>query len=109
MVAFSSVLLALGSVASVLASPVNMTEGGALNLITRATSPGTGTHDGFFYSFWTDGQGQVTYNNEVSSKSCPVLRLYIDYIRLVASTPSHGTTLTTSLLAKAGTQEVPVL
>jgi endo-1,4-beta-xylanase len=65
MVAFSSVLLALGSVASVLASPVNITEAATLNLITRATSPGTGTHDGFFYSYWTDGKGSITYNNEV--------------------------------------------
>lgn len=66
MVAFSSVLLALGSVASVLASPVNLTDSAMVNLITRATSPGTGTHDGFFYSYWTDGKGSVTYNNEVS-------------------------------------------
>ncbi|PVI05575.1 glycoside hydrolase family 11 protein [Periconia macrospinosa] len=67
MVAISSVLLALGSAASVLASPINTTSS-ALNLITRATSPGTGTHDGFFYSFWTDGKGSVTYNNEAGGK-----------------------------------------
>lgn len=65
MVAISSVLLTLGSVASVLASPINQTSN-ALSLITRATSPGQGTHDGFFYSFWTDGKGSVTYNNEVN-------------------------------------------
>jgi len=71
MVAFSSVFLALGSVASVLASPVNITEAATLNLITRATSPGTGTHDGFFYSYWTDGRGSITYNNEAKGKySC---------------------------------------
>ncbi|KAH8167171.1 hypothetical protein CIB48_g1075 [Xylaria polymorpha] len=50
----STLLVALAAAAGVIASP--------LDLITR-TSPGTGTNNGFFYSFWTDGQGSVTYNN----------------------------------------------
>jgi len=29
----------------------------------RSTPSGTGTNGGFFYSFWTDNQGQVTYTN----------------------------------------------
>jgi endo-1,4-beta-xylanase len=37
-------------------------------LETRATSPGQGTNNGYFYSFWTDGGGSVTYNNEAAGK-----------------------------------------
>ena len=38
-------------------------EGRHLESRDTLVSPGTGTHNGFFYSFWTDGKGSVTYDN----------------------------------------------
>ncbi|KAI0543600.1 concanavalin A-like lectin/glucanase domain-containing protein [Xylaria curta] len=52
----------LGSVALAIVAAASSVVASPLDLIKR-TSPGTGTNNGFFYSFWTDGQGSVTYNN----------------------------------------------
>jgi endo-1,4-beta-xylanase len=72
MVAFSSILLALGSATAALASPLNLIldaeKRAETGLDARSTPAGTGTNNGFFYSFWTDGKGQVTYNNGAAGK-----------------------------------------
>ena len=75
MVAFSSILVALGSATAALASPLSLilnAEVGdtsdSTGLATRATPAGTGTSNGFFYSFWTDNKGSVTYNNGAAGK-----------------------------------------
>jgi len=31
--------------------------------LAKRTAPGTGTDNGYFYSYWTDGNSQITYNN----------------------------------------------
>jgi len=36
--------------------------------VARRTATGQGTNNGFFYSFWTDGQGSVTYNNDAAGQ-----------------------------------------
>jgi endo-1,4-beta-xylanase len=62
MVAFKGLLVAVSAAVSALAFPGNATDPGSL--LARAGTPSsTGTHNGFYYSFWTDGGGTVTYNN----------------------------------------------
>jgi len=61
------------AIPSVLSSPLSPQPLPPRNL---ALSPGSGTHSGFFYTYWTDGGGAVSYANKnegayaVSWKNC---------------------------------------
>jgi endo-1,4-beta-xylanase len=61
MVSFSSLALAASAIAGTFAAPV---EEAPKSLMERAGTPSsTGTHNGFYYSWWTDGGSDVTYTN----------------------------------------------
>ncbi|KAG8938635.1 hypothetical protein FRC04_008133 [Tulasnella sp. 424] len=61
MFSFSSLLLVCTATAAVLAAPSNEKR----DLVTRQTitSSQTGTNNGYYYSFWTDGAGTISYTN----------------------------------------------
>ena len=69
MVSFTSILLATTAALSAIAAPTpeldRLTERdeNANHTLVARTSPGTGYNNNFYYSFWTDGGGNVQYNN----------------------------------------------
>ncbi|KAK6952103.1 hypothetical protein Daesc_006634 [Daldinia eschscholtzii] len=68
MVSFKSLIVAWASLASVVsASPVNITDSELLEK-RQSTPSATGRHNGYYFSWWTDGGSQVTYTNEAGGR-----------------------------------------
>ncbi|KAL7621330.1 hypothetical protein AAE478_008651 [Parahypoxylon ruwenzoriense] len=67
MVSFTSLLVACASIAGVLASPLNTTDFELLDK-RQSTPSATGRHNGYYFSWWTDGGSQVTYTNEAGGR-----------------------------------------
>lgn len=63
MVSFSSLLLACSAAAGILAAPTSNVPAPFSKRETSLTSSATGTSNGFYYSFWTDGTAEATYTN----------------------------------------------
>ncbi|KAF3343851.1 Alcohol dehydrogenase [Verticillium dahliae VDG2] len=76
MVSFKSLLLAASAFTAVLGRPfdsfdgpdVNITDADELLVRRQVTANSEGTHNGYFYSWWSDGGGQVTYTMGAGSR-----------------------------------------
>lgn len=64
MVSFTSLLIACTTAIGAFALPSLPGNATSLHeLLGRSTPSSTGTNNGYYYSFWTDGGGTVNYQN----------------------------------------------
>ena len=63
MVSFTSLFTAATAFAGALAAPTSVDVRAPTGLAARGTPSSQGTHNGFFYSWWTDGGADATYTN----------------------------------------------
>jgi endo-1,4-beta-xylanase len=74
MVSFRSLLLALAAATAALAAPFDVLterdDGNATALLEKRqnTANSEGTHNGYFYSWWSDGGGSAVYTMGEGSK-----------------------------------------
>jgi endo-1,4-beta-xylanase len=64
MISASSFIVACTAIAGALAVPFE----GYHDKVSRSTPAGTGTSNGFYYSFWTDGSGNIDYENKAGGE-----------------------------------------
>ncbi|KAK4121203.1 carbohydrate-binding module family 1 protein [Parathielavia appendiculata] len=65
MVNFSSLFLAAAAAVVAVAAPGELP---GMHKRQTLTSSATGTHNGYYFSFWTDGQGSIRYTNEAGGQ-----------------------------------------
>lgn len=65
MVSFSTLLVAVSAAVGAFAAPTEMVKRAPATLAKRAPTPNSaGMHDGYYYSWWSDGGAQeATYTN----------------------------------------------
>ena len=65
MISIRSIILVLTAATATFAAPTgsDVLDTRDASLEIRSTPTGTGTNGGYFYSFWSDGGGNVVYNN----------------------------------------------